>query len=586
LRPRGLIFLISFKSRAESGAPVHRKAVASLARPLTFFLLLITCLAVACKNKAPVSSEPSSVAPSGALELVFPYGSEKEKWINDVTTAFNRSGAKTQSGKTIFVRALPMGSGETVDNILSGRLQAHLASPASAAFVKLGNAESRAKTGKDLIGSTENLVLSPVVIAMWKPMAEAIGWGKKPLGWADILALARNEKGWKAFGYPQWGKFKFGHTHPEFSNSGLISLFAEAYAASGKTAALKLADLEKPQTKQFVAGVEQSVVHYGSSTGFFGRKMFANGPEYLSAAVLYESMVVESYSQGNLAFPVVAIYPKEGTFWSDHPVGVVEREWVTPEHREAAKMYIQYLLARGQQEKAIEYGFRPASLDVPLAAPLDANHGIDAKEPKTTLEVPSVEVINALLQLWKAQKKHSNIALVLDTSGSMSEEGKMQNAKVGAKQLVQLLDDGDTFSFLPFSSELHWSVQDTAVKEGRPQLVQQIDSLFADGGTALYDSIDAAYQHLAASQNADSKIQAVVVLTDGADTESKMKLNELMDRIRYNGETRAIHVFTIAYGRDARKDVLRQIADATQAKFYEGTPQNIVEVFRDISTFF
>jgi hypothetical protein len=65
-----------------------------------------------------------------------------------------------------------------------------------------------------------------------------------------------------------------------------------------------------------------------------------------------------------------------------------------------------------------------------------------------------------------------------------------------------------------------------------------------------------------------------------------MKLKELMDRIRYNGETRAIHVFTIAYGRDARKDVLQQIAEATQAKFYEGTPQNIVEVFRDISTFF
>lgn len=113
-------------------------------------------------------------------------------------------------------------------------------------------------------------------------------------------------------------------------------------------------------------------------------------PEYLSAAVLYESMVVESYSQSNLPFPVVAIYPKEGTFWSDHPVGVVEREWVTPEHREAGKIYIQYLLARPQQERAMEYGFRPASLDVPLAAPLDSNHGIDSKEPKTTLEVPSV----------------------------------------------------------------------------------------------------------------------------------------------------------------------------------------------------
>jgi Ca-activated chloride channel family protein len=584
---RGLIFQPGYKNCSARGSNDFRNALISpLVRLLFCSLFLFFILAAGCKKESPSSMETPTAAPRGALELVFPYGSEKEKWINDVTAAFNRSGAKTQGGKSIFVRALPMGSGETIDNILSGRLQAHLASPASAAFIKLGNAESRTKSGKDLIANTDNLVLSPVVIAMWKPMAEAIGWGQKPLGWTDILALSRNEKGWNAYGFPQWGRFKFGHTHPEFSNSGLISLFAEAYAASGKTAGLSLTDLEKPQTKRFVAGVEQSVVHYGSSTGFFGRKMFANGPEYLSAAVLYESMVVESYSETNLPFPVVAIYPKEGTFWSDHPVGVVEREWVTPEHREAAKIYIQYLLARPQQEKAMQYGFRPASLDVPLAAPLDSNHGMDAKEPKTTLEVPSVDVISALLQLWKTQKKHSNIALVLDTSGSMAEEGKMQNAKIGAKQLVQLLDDGDTFSFLPFSTELHWSGQDTPVKDGRQQLLKQIDSLFAGGDTALYDSIDAAYQHLLAAGNTDSKIQAVVVLTDGEDTHSQMKLNELMERIKYNGETRAIHVFTIAYGRDARKDILKQIAEATQAKFYEGTPQNIVEVFRDISTFF
>jgi Ca-activated chloride channel family protein len=557
-----------------------------LAHALSYLLLVFVLLTPGCKKQTPSGSEAPTLAPRGSLELVFPYGSEKEKWIKDVTDAFNRSNTKTQNGKAIFVRPMPMGSGETIDNILSGRLQAHLASPASAAFIKLGNAESRSKSGKDLIASTDNLVLSPVVIAMWKPMAEAMGWGKKPLGWADLLALARNPKGWQAYGYPQWGKFKFGHTHPEFSNSGLISLFAEAYAASGKTAGLKLADLEKPQTQQFIAGVEQSVVHYGSSTGFFGRKMFANGPEYLSAAVLYESMVVESYSEKNLPFPVVAIYPKEGTFWSDHPVGIVEREWVTPEHREAAKIYIQYLLGRAQQEKALEYGFRPASLEVTLAAPLDPAHGIDPKEPKTTLEVPSVDVINGVLQAWKVQKKHSNIVLVLDTSGSMNEEGKMQNAKEGAKQLLQLLDDGDIFSFLPFSSELHWAQQDASVKNQRAQLLQNVDSLFAGGGTALYDAIDAGYQHLAAVKNPDAKIQAVVVLTDGEDTESKLKLNDLMERIRYNGETRAIHVFTIAYGREARKDVLQQIADATQAKFYVGTPQNIVEVFRDISTFF
>jgi Ca-activated chloride channel family protein len=561
-------------------------------RSLRTLAILVSCLPClvlgGCKKENPSKQESASSerAPAGSLELVFPYGSEKEKWITDVTRDFNQRNIKTSGGKTIFVRALPMGSGETIDNILSGSLQAHLASPASGAFIKLGNAESRLKIGKDLIVSTDNLVLSPVVIAMWKPMAEAIGWGKKPIGWSDILALARNEKGWEAYGYPQWGKFKFGHTHPEYSNSGLISLFAEAYAGSGKTAGLTLADLNKPQLKLSMGGVEQSVVHYGSSTGFFGRKMFANGPEYLSAAVLYESMVVESYSQNNLAFPIVAIYPKEGTFWSDHPVGVVEREWVSPEHREAAKIYIQYLLARPQQLRAIEYGFRPALVDLPLAAPLDVAHGINPQEPKTTLEVPSADVINGILQLWRAEKKHSNIVLVLDTSASMNEDSKIQNAREGAKQLVQLLDDGDTLSFLPFSSELHWAQRNASVKEERPRLNTQIDSLFAGGGTALYQAIDAAYQQLAMAPPGDSKIQAVVVLTDGEDTQSRMKLEELMERIRYNGETRAIHIFTIAYGKDARKDILQKIADSTQAKFYEGTPQNIVGVFRDISTFF
>ena len=540
----------------------------------------------ACKTKQPGESNAGK-APPGALELVFPYGSEKEKWINEVTEAFNRSERKLPNGKTIVVRAIPMGSGESIDEILSGRLQAHLASPASSAFIKLGNAESRAKYGKDLIGSTDNLVLSPVVIAIWKPMAEAIGWGQKPVGWADVLALAKNQKGWASYNFPQWGQFKFGHTHPQYSNSGLISLIAEVYAASGKTKGLTPEDIAKPHTGEYVNAIENSVVHYGSSTGFFGRKMFDNGPQYLSAAVLYESMVVESYTQAaKLAFPVVAIYPKEGTFWSDHPAGIVDREWVTPDHRAAAKIYIDYLLAKPQQEKALVYGFRPASVDVAVGAPIDAAHGVDPKEPKTTLEVPSADIIHSIMTLWQGQKKNAEVVLVLDISGSMNDEGKLPSAKVGARQLIDLMTDSDTFSLLPFSNTLNWAAQDVSLKTGRAQSIAQVDSLFASGGTALYDAIDAAYQHLVSRPRQDAKIRAVVVLTDGDDNQSTLKLDDLMSHIRFDGENKTIRVFTIAYGSDARKDILKKIAEATQAKSYEGTPKNIVSVFRDISTFF
>src|SRR5262249_26538550 len=146
-----------------------------------------------CKSPSAQNTDskgPAPTPPPNAIELVFTYSSEKEAWIKDVTDRFNREGHKIAGGRPIFVKAIPMGSGDAIDELVSGSRQAHLTSPASAAFIKLGNAQSRAKTGKDLLGPTETLMLSPVVIAMWKPMAEAIGWGKKPIGWSDILSLA------------------------------------------------------------------------------------------------------------------------------------------------------------------------------------------------------------------------------------------------------------------------------------------------------------------------------------------------------------------------------------------------------------
>ena len=553
------------------------------------FVTLAGCGGPTTAPRAAPSGGPNVVeaaAPPNALELTFTYGSEKEKWIKTVTDAFNAAQHKTASGKPIFVRAIPMGSGECIEDLITERRKAHLTSPASAAFIELGNAESRAKTGKNLVGSTENLVLSPVVIAMWKPMAEALGWGKQPIGWGDILALARNPQGWGAQGHAEWGQFRFGHTHPEFSNSGLISLIAEAYAGAGKAKGLTTSDIGDPKVAEFIGAIERSVVHYGSSTGFFGTKMFANGPQYLSAAVLYENMVIESYGAAQpTTFPVVAVYPKEGTFWSDHPVGVVDRPWVSQEHRDAAKIYIKHLLERPQQEKAMEFGFRPGDVQLALTAPLDTAHGVDPKEPKTTLEVPSADVMNSLIQLWRQHKKHSNIVLVFDTSGSMNKENRMTNARIGAVQFLKMLGDDDEVSLLPFDSALRWSARNIPMKTGRDEMTRRIEGLFANGGTALYDAIDGAYQHLLAHRQPD-RISAIVVLTDGEDTDSRIKLPALLDRIRFDHETKTLRVFTIKYGSEASGKVLKDIADATQARFFEGKPENIREVFKEIATFF
>lgn len=512
------------------------------------------------------SAESGRSSPPNALKLLFLYGSEKQPWIEESTSKFEQSAPRLADGRPIIVDAVPTGSGELVDEILSGRRQAHLASPASALFVTLGNATSRAQTGHDLLGSTESLVVSPVVVAMWRPMAEALGWGRKPIGWGELLAVARDPRGWAGRGHPEWGAFRFGHTHPEYSNSGLIAVLAEVYAATGKTSGLTTADLERPEVARLVGDIERAVVHYGSSTGFLGRRMFGEGPGYLSATVLYENMVIESY-RASTAPPLVAIYPREGTFWSDHPVGVVEREWVTPAHREAAKRYIAFLLAREQQERALAFGFRPAEPSIAVGAPVDAAHGVNPAEPRTTLEVPTAEVMHRALALWAQHKKRADVVLALDVSGSMQDEGKWNAARAGAETFLDLLADG------------------VRLGDQRATIKQRLDGMFASGGTALYDAIDASLDRLHARPDRGS-IQAVVVLTDGDDRDSKGTLAALRGRLRGDRESENVRVFTIGYGRDARGDILKDIAERSRARFSAGNPATIREVFKDISTFF
>ncbi len=78
-------------------------------------------------------------------------------------------------------------------------------------------------------------MVTPLVIAMPKPMADALGYPATPIGFGDLLALAQDPDGWASKGHPEWGAFKLGKTNPNFSTSGLSATIAQYYAATGKT---------------------------------------------------------------------------------------------------------------------------------------------------------------------------------------------------------------------------------------------------------------------------------------------------------------------------------------------------------------
>lgn len=152
-----------------------------------------------------------NVIPGGSVTVSIVYGSEKKEWLEPLVQQYNDARNQTSEGKTIVVEAAAMGSIESVRGIIEGTLQPTVWSPASSVYIPVANSEWKNTHADDIVvGTPKDLVLSPVIIAMWRPMAQALGWPNKALGWSDIAKLATSEEGWTAYGHPEWGPFKFG----------------------------------------------------------------------------------------------------------------------------------------------------------------------------------------------------------------------------------------------------------------------------------------------------------------------------------------------------------------------------------------
>ncbi|MCB0180973.1 MAG: VWA domain-containing protein [Anaerolineae bacterium] len=553
-----------------------------------FIVVIVLCITlIACGSETV-----GSLVGGKEVEVNLVYGSEKQEWLEPLVAEYNAAENKTADGSTIVIKAEPMGSIEAINAIIGEEIQPAVWSPASSVYLPVAEARWQEKFGNELAAKTPpDLVLSPVVIAMWQPMAEALGWPNEPIGWSDISELAISEEGWTAYGYPEWGEFKFGHTHPDFSNSGLVAILAQAYAGVGKQRDLTPDDLLSPELAQFMEQVESSIIHYGSSTGFFADTMFNRGPSYLSATVMYENLVVAQETKrltgASAQIPVVAIYPKEGTFWTNNPYVILNALWVSDTQKEAAEAFEAFLLDRPQQERAIALGFRPADPSIPLGSPLDTDHGVDPNQPQTVLEVPEADVIEGAQYLWRQAKRPVDVTLVVDTSGSMSGD-KINTARNSLVEFINQLSNRDRVQIVLFNSQVSVLSPLTPLADKREELVRRVSGIIEDGDTSLYDAALEAYQQLETDGDPEH-IRAVVVLSDGEDTSSVRTWQEVLQEIGANGEEEggnSIKIFTIAFGSGADTTVLQQMAEPTGGKQFTGDPATIDDVYAEIALFF
>jgi Ca-activated chloride channel family protein len=530
------------------------------------------------------SGEAPAKAPAGALRVSFPYSPEKEPLLKPLIERFNASRTEV-AGKAVFVEGRSESSGVTQQRVAQGRDEPVAWSPASSLWGRLLNFEADRPLVPD---ENPSIVRTPLVIAMWEPMAKALGHPRKPLGFEDILKLARSKAGWGDYGLPEYGAFKLVHTNPDYSTSGLSAVVAEYYAATGKKEGLRPEDITG-RARDTVRAIERSIVHYGDITDFIAAQMKKHGLGYASAVAMEEATLLKfNRERGNLP-KLVAIYPKEGTFFSDSPFIVLDAEWVTPELREGALAFQRFLAQEITPEVAARGGFRPADLDAEPVAPITAENGADPEQPARELGLPEPRVLALLKRTWREDRKPANVLLVLDTSGSMAEEQRLDNAKQGLEVFLAQVAPQDRVGLTTFSDQITPLVPVGPFRENKEELRQTISRLIAEGGTAFYDAAVEGYTTVRDLADRDDRINAVVLLTDGEDTDSMRDVDAVVRELEGQGDSATqVRVFTIAYSAGARgaRDALQKIAAASGGNAYPGDPENIEAVYRSISSFF
>lgn len=538
-------------------------------------------------------SNETPTKPDNALEITMAYSSEKKPWIEPLAAEFNRQKHKLPgSDRPIFMTATVVDSGTARSEIARGSLQPTVWSPSNSLWRSVLNFEVDSELAGSGPGEADPLLLTPVVVAMWKPMAEALGWPNKAIGLRDILALNEAPAGWGSVGHPEWGQFKYAHTNPEVSSTGLSMVAAEFYAGAGKTSGLTEEDINDPKVREFVQAIERSIVHYSATTTIFKENVRKGGIDYISAVALEEVTVLELNKTG-MPTPLVAIYPKEGTFWHDNPYMILKGDWVSDEQRQAAGLFRDFLLQPDNQRKALELGFRPANTEVSWRTdPFTLSNGVDPEQPKTTLQVPSPRVLVSVKNSWSSLRKEANIMLVLDVSPSMDDQDKLDNALEGLRTFLAQVRDQDRVGFVVFDRDATLLVPLDTLANTRQKILDYLDdpnTIPRQDSTAIYDGVAAGLDELDRFGDKEH-INAVVLLTDGEDNASSSNhIRDVPRRLRQDRDKLwAVKLFPIAYGSGSEvdTDVLQQFADATQTRMVSGDTTDIRKIYEEMSNYF
>lgn len=526
---------------------------------------LVGVMALAACN---VNIKDKNGVPVGATRIQVVANTSVMPWLEQAAEKLNDGRVKS-GGKPVYADLISMEAGQAVNEFTKSAAAMWI--PDDAAWPDVLASRGNAMFKGDCVSTAT----SPLVIAMWKDIADALGYPARSLGWLDISSLTADPQSWAYYTGGQFGKvLRIAHANPGLSASGANTLMAVAQAAKASAAPVAASDVNSPIIKASIGAFEGGVAVFASSTASLAQQMSSRGAGYLGAAVMYESTIVQMGKDD-----IVPVYPYEGTFVATHPACI--NTSASAEEQAAAKAWRDALLTADMQKLALQNGLRPVNSAVRLGAPLSVDAGFNLAQPKVVFGTAGQAALLASQEVWKAARKPVNLVMVLDVSGSMAGD-KINGMRDAAAQFVQQMGNDDVISLISFSTSVRVLMENQKIGVGRASATSAIKSLNANGNTALFDAV-AQGAALVAKYNSPSRTNLMIVLTDGLDNSSKRKFDASLIKDATANNT---SLYTVAYGGDANTEQLDSLAKQSNGTSYIGSEANISQIYQDMSAAF
>jgi len=157
-----------------------------------------------------------------------------------------------------------------------------------------------------------------------------------------------------------------------------------------------------------------------------------------------------------------------------------------------------------------------------------------------------------------------DVAMVMDTSGSMSGWHKIAYAKLAAQELVGSLRPGDRFSLVTFSDRARVLLPSQQVGD-RSNILSTIDRIQEGGGTNMYDGISTGLEQLRSGD--EGYVRRLLLLSDGHANVGISDATSLSSLAR-QASVADVSTSTIGLGLDFNEDLLANMADAGGGSYH------------------